>query len=336
MRRRAFTLVPVVVILAISMVVMAFIFAQKGPPPNAPATTNSTGSLIAHVAGIACFGMFMVALAGTVAEKRGTLFSSILFGTILGCANLAFLLNILGIAKPNPLKQPPPGPVARVPLPPPSYLTPPTPPPAPNPTPAPGQTPTPQQPGQPALPPPPPAPTQHEIAAAKAKPTTDAFRGELDKLIEEAAAATEGFAAKVSKVPAHDKKDLKDRAADAAALRHLIEPLEQALKNADEDLEAKLKSAGLDHFDASAATTSFSIDYGAHQRAFACGRILDLCDRVKEECDLLDANFASWSIQKGEIACKDFDLRAKLTSPRFFIESDAKSISTTLSNLRGK
>src|ERR1051325_10901380 len=261
MQRRAFTIVPIVVILAISMVVLAIVLAQKGGTPNIPANvTNRSAYEAGKLLGLGCSALFVIALAGAVADKKGQLFSSLLFGTILALANGAILLNILGVAKPNPLNQaqPAPGKQAMQPQAPSFTSPPPTPAPLSGPTdsssPAPRASP-PSQSGSPTGTPPsqaaprpapaagPPAPSDYDLALAKAKPTIDAFKAELQTRIEEAAAAAEGFVKKVSTAPAHDKKVLKDRAADAGALRPPVEPLEKSLSDADQQLRTRLKPA---------------------------------------------------------------------------------------------
>jgi hypothetical protein len=181
-------------------------------------------------------------------------------------------------------------------------------------------------------------PTQAQLAReqaeAMAAPIVESFRSRLLDEATAAAAAAEGFSAIVRKPPAHDKRVLKERAADADALRNALVKVEARLKSVSDNLEKELAAGGVEAFDARHRAVRFSADFGAASREFAVSSLIRLCDRVKAECDLLDKEFAAWTLTKGEIVVRDVKKRHELTTERFFIEADSKNLRHTLEQLR--
>jgi len=148
------------------------------------------------------------------------------------------------------------------------------------------------------------------------------------------AAAAEGFAKDVAKAPAHDKRVLKERVANSAALRNALTKVEARLSGAADELEKELAAGGVEAFDARHRAVRFSADFGAMSRAFAAAGLMRLCDRVQKECEVLDANFAAWSLVKGEITVRDVKKRHELTTERVFIEGDVRNVDSTVRALR--
>jgi hypothetical protein len=184
-------------------------------------------------------------------------------------------------------------------------------------------------------------PTESELreaAQAKAEPVVAALRARLEEQLKAAADATEAFVKDVAKAPAHDKRVLKERSTKAEAMMAQLTSASEALSASRDGLEKALVEAGLDRFDASRQAMDFGRDFDATQKAFACDRLKDLCERVKAESTVLDQNFAAWTMTKGEITLKntkDAKLRHELTKERFFVEAGCKQSPELVKRLRG-
>ncbi|HYE62077.1 MAG TPA: hypothetical protein VD997_08770 [Phycisphaerales bacterium] len=340
-RRRAFVLLPLVLLLAISAAALGVVYGMNAPAKQTTSAAYNKGNRLGPTVGIPLVALFFVWQAGRFAERRGNGSANAVFGGILLLMNLAVGINVYRVLtgrKAPVVAQRGSGAGPSAPAFP--YTTPPPPLPQPRP-PMDGQAPV-TQPGQaqrPApAPPAPSGPSPHEAATkaadAKARPVIEAFEAKLKEEITLAADAAEGFSKEIAKPPAHDKRVLKERTANADALRNALTRIERRLKDAGDDLEKELARAGLESFDARHRAMRWSADFSASSRQFAAGRLVSLCDRVKNECAVLDREFPAWTLTKGEITVRDAQKRHALTSERFFIEADVQHLHTTLASLR--
>lgn len=337
--RKAFTFLPLVVLLGLSMAALGLIIGLNTPPKVTGNGAYDSGNRFGALVGPAIIAAFFIWLASRVAERRSEGMANAIFGSILLLMNLAYgvkLYRVLnGIPQPQVAQRNRPSPFA------PSTPQPSTPSASTTPRPAfnnqPSAAPTPRPPTA-SHPPAPASPSPHEVAEmqadAKARPVIEAFELKLLEEIKGPADAAEGFANDIAKPPAHDKRVLKERTADADALRNALTKLETRLKSADEDLERELAAAGIEAFDARHRSARWSSEFSNTPREFAVGRVIALCDRVKNECELLDRDFAAWTLTKGEITVKDVKRRHELTTERFFIEADIPQLKSTLTTLR--
>ena len=337
MNRRAFIFLPLVFLLALSAAALGVIYGLNAPPKQSSSAAYNQGYNLGPMIGLPVVAIFFFISAGRFAERRGPGPANAMFGAILALFNIAVGINVYRVTtgKPAPKVAQAPAPPAPQPPPFPYATTPPPPPPAPV-DPQPTTNPaTPPQPRPSPIPHPAPAPQPDRAAQdAKSAPILDAFKSKLLEDLETAAAASEGFAADLIKPPPHDKRILKERAANAAALRNLLVKARDQLNAASDTLEKDLRAAGFDDFDARHRAMSFTSRLSTNSRAFTCDRLIDLCDRVTKECELLDQNFSEWTLTRGEIAVRNPSRRHILTSERFFIEVACRDIKDTTRALR--
>jgi hypothetical protein len=340
MNRRAFVFLPLVFLLALSAAALGIIYGLNAPPKQSSSAAYNQGYNLGPMIGLPVVAAFFFISAGRFAERRGTGPANAMFGAILALFNIAVGINVYRVitGKPAPkvaqtsapsTPQPQPFPYSSAPA------APPTPP---------SQPPARTQPAPPTTAQPPrPAPIQHPTPApapdraaqdAKAAPILETFKAALLKDLDTAAAASEGLAADLIKPPPHDKRILKERAANAAALRNLLVTTRDRLNAADDTLEKDLRAAGFDALDARHRAMSFTGSLSTHSRAFTCDRLIDFCDRVTKECELLEQNFSEWTLTRGEITVRNPSRRHLLTSERFFIEVACRDIRDTTRALR--
>jgi hypothetical protein len=196
-------------------------------------------------------------------------------------------------------------------------------PPAPSPRPSTTTRPTPAPPAEPAF---------------DTKPTIVEFQKSLDDSIAAVVAKADKLVPSLSKAVPHDSGLVNQRLTAVQELRTSADDLSKILNAAGDDLKAKLTAAGATPFDAQVASSRWAnTEYQAIQRHFAADALVRLCDKAKEEGEFLRDNIAKWSVDaKGEINSKDFSIKSKAHSNRFFVKAEADRWSATKDRLQGR
>ncbi len=352
MTRRAFTIVWIPALLVLVMVVLGAILAFNKPPSATGAAAYDAGNRLGSFIGPAVIGLFFLWLASRIAERRSETMATLIIGPILLLMNAAILVNVMGWAK--PVQKPPRG----------SNITrllgnqP-----NPQPTPqaaqpaAPRATPQPTGPRavQPsATPPPPPAP----VVPERVRPTTAAFDeaaayaansdakaaealGALAKTLGSAVADLEmklaTTADELLKPPVHDKRVLKIRREQAAALLESAKAAEKALGDAMDSAKSSLAAAGVASHQSLGMAIEFSSTSNATTRGFAAGDIVRFAEAAIEELDALDAAFPKWKLNADkEVDSTDFALRGRLRGLRMFTTVFGDRREDVVTRLRGE
>lgn len=378
MNRRAFTLTLVPLILWITLVILGIILASRAP---AAATTTSSAYNAGKAAGAQygplivaiLFGGFMVLMASPWAEKKGHVSANILFGLILGVANIAFLVNALGLAgkpmskaekneriarlitgQPAPATENPAADLARRsiedfnkgqealrrlreptnPAPAPTH-----PPSSTPPQPFPSAPSQPQQPATPQTPPSPPTarpplpPPIKPVQSAQVTKALDDLRASVNTQVSEALTPLEPLRKTIAKTPRTNLVEIRKRLDDLDASREKLKTLSKRFNDLITEATSAAEKAGDDN--AMATSITFSHELDASSRGFAADSILRTLDHARNEAEILRANFGKWSLDKdGKVTSKDFKIQADARSARFFLDVDLKSIQSKIDEVR--
>lgn len=357
MTRRAFTFVPVVVVLALVLAVVGFLNGSRAKPPAPPAgampnAAYNRGYSNGAKFGPAVLGALLVGAASAYASRRSVGEASLVFGGILTLANISSGIALYRatagsastaapiVSPSSPLTTPsvPPSPTARAPLPSQPFQPGVAPngvplqrPDQPTPTtnrPNPGRTTPTAQPGT-ADPAPAPASTVERTFDDVVAPFKTELEEKLKKLSDQATTTFDT----VEKLPRRERKDLDARVAAVDALATAASEASSALSNADKALEEKLTAAGADMGEVIRTSTRFSIDFNASRRAMTCDQIIRFTDDAREEAVKLRDTASNWRIEGGAIKSKDRSLQFELDSLRRKVEMGLSRRGEMLSEL---
>jgi len=329
--QRAFTAVPLVVLLAVTMVTLGLVIAFKAPAKATASGAYNSGYQTGLFVGPIVIGAFFVWLASRIAEKRSQGLATAICGTILLLANIAYGVNALraiGVIKPLPPKQVTSSGMAANTLP--SNLgkvantpssadgsldSPPEVPsqgvrvqPQPQPTGASSTTPSDSQPKReepvrrapvPALAPPKDAATNE--AGSKALAT---LRAEVIDSVLAIAQRGEGAYARMRK-PVTTKSALDKAMEEFATLKVDAEKMEKRLRNLSQEARDVLVNAGVDQFDTMRMAMEWERGMATFDCVNACGTLGRAGDTAQEFVVILNDTLGKWKV----------DAAGKVTSP---------------------
>jgi hypothetical protein len=362
--RRDFTIVPVVLFLALVAVGLSIALAIKGVPQ--PATANAAynaGKAAGSWAGPLVVALLMIPVASKLAERRSVGFATVVVGSILLLVNLASGIAVLRSFGVIPQRIAGSGTMAqsqassatntRGAVPADQGVSPQ------------GSSPAPRAGGQ--------VNTnavdklaeetraradamqrkveedrkQREEQRAKEAEAEDRAKAKLDEISDARLAALNTRAAAIAekvkafctiaaKPPAPSKKAVDDRRAEATKLAQELKTFNESLNRESDDLKAAMLEAGASEFDANFRASQAISTWTLRIREFAVDRFVQACTYVQEECDVLSKHMGKWTVKNGEVTAKDPMIAADCRAPRVHLGGILTMQDTWLKQIEGK
>lgn len=356
--RRAFTIVPLALVLWLVMILLGVALWLKTPPPGyIPQGRNiGPGQIESLILAIA-YGGFWFFLLSPVAEKKGQGLASALSLVLHGAVCAMLALSLAGLtsdqrklnnpaapiaAAPPPSAQPTrpnspanPTPLAANPVPPlppedPTPLAPAIAPPSSEPPPAPDTT-TPARPSRPSSP----SAAKPAIETAAA---IEAVETPITQKLDELIASIDKFLPELAKRAPREVRVINSRLESIKNLRAAAESVKQPLEAAQTELKLRFMKLGMSegdaHFDSFKRIHQV---FNVTQRKFGADAIIRLCDKATEEHEFLRDNIHKWTIDaKGELKSSDTAFKQKANSNHFFVQADANRRDMITNQLRGQ
>jgi len=328
--RRAFTLVPVVALLALLAIALAITLGIKGVP-QAPTSSGAynTGRAAGSWIGPIVVALLMIPLASRLAQRRSQALATGVVGTILLLLNLAVGINVLRafgvIGTPRTSIAQTPAPITPIRA---AAASPPSPMHT-SPKPSPQTSPNASQPQRMATPAAkdPLADTLDEVQAKRLAALDESCKGLAEKV--------RAWSATIASPPAPDKQTIADRRAAAIALQRELNALRATLRDEPEAMKTALVAAGASESETFHRSVRASNQARLNFREMAAGSLSDACGLVIQECDLLSASKESWNVKDGAITAKDPVVAHRLGIPRVHLGGVLFMLDTHLSNLQG-
>lgn len=339
---RGFTIVPLVLVLALTMIALGLVIAFNTPGKATASGAYNSGYQAGLFVGPIVIGTFLVLLASRIAERRSHGLAMGICGTILLLANIAYGVNALralGIVKPLPPKSgmvanaPPStvGNVARSPETPtpraepkqdglPRSTTPET----PNPQPAPAQ---PWPSSNPPVSPPErpireapvrgvPAPAKDAAAGEAAKKVLAALRDEVVGECLALASRADGAYAKMRK-PVTTISALNKAMDEFGELKADGEKLEKRLRDLNREAKERLAATSTDQFDTQRLAMEWERGLATFERANACSTLARTCETAQELFVILKDTLGKWKVDaSGKVSGPDRNVENRLFGPR--------------------
>lgn len=342
--RRGFTAVPLVIVLAVTMVGLGLVIAFNTPPKTTASGAYNSGYQTGLIVGPILIAGFFVWVASRIAERRSEGLATAICGTILLVCNIAYgvdAVRALGIISSQRSK---PGMVAKdsanqsqdagnsQQLDTSKTKTPQSgSPSAQAPTTTPASTPTVQEPGpsETARPTVPqtrparegpvrgvPAPAKDEVAHEGSIKALAALREEVVGECLSLAKRAEAAYAKMRK-PVTTLSALNKAMEEFGTIRADAEKLEKRLRGLGQEARERVKSAGSDAFETSRLVMEWERGVGAFERANGCGTLARTCETAQELFVILKDTLGKWKIDAaGKVTSPDRAVESRLFSPR--------------------
>lgn len=365
-RNRAFTFVPLVVLLAVSMVGLGIVIALKAPPRTTPSAAYNSGYQVGAFVGPILIASFFVWIASRIAERRSEAMATAIVGTILLLCNIAYGVNALrafGVIKPLAAKQglnpssagslnanaspavPPQTGAAPSPATEPQTGTP-TPavvapdPGAPSSSPTTTATPSGGQPlprGVPRQGVPAKAAPDANKQAAEQEAAAKALDGLREEVVGEClliATRAETAFGKMRK-PVTTKSALDKSMQEFATLKGDAEKLEKRLRNLMQEAKERLSGGVVDQFDAQRMAMDWERGLATFERSNACAHLGRTCETAQELFVVLKDTLGKWKVDaSGKVTSPDRNVEQRLFSPRAQLGFALDRQEETLNDLR--
>lgn len=348
-RGRGFTVVPAVLGLALLLAALGTTLYFVGPKAQTASAAYNKGFSLGPILGSVFIGIFFVAVASRMAERKGQGLATAVCGGILLLANIAYGVNVLrgfGVIRPlaqgnavvasnppraqaqqtQPERAPSDAPDAAADREAANPITsqPPAPPPA---QPQTSQPPAQQPQGAPQSSP-------QTRPSRESMPKRETARPKEDQLSEQGQAALQELEAEIkaacgklaSEADAAYKKMRKpvttmsalNKATDEfAALRVAAPALEKRLRNIMEEARERLAKAGEDDFKRMKYAMDWERGMATFERAGACGDLERACDAAESLFAVLKDTLGKWKVDSaGKVTSPDRAVEQRLFIPR--------------------